>query len=742
MATREEIYTAIRNADAVGDSAAVRKLGAYLQTLPQEGALAPGASSNPQDVPGSPENRALHAQRLKTAEEDLARETGIGKKLKDFAGDVLDFGKGAADLSLTLGAQAVMTPLAGIGGAVTAPFGGSDAAANVVRKIQGVAYEPKSEIGRESVATFSKPFEYVAGKADSAGQVVSDATGSPALGTALSTAIQGAPAFLARGARAPFASAARGVVDTVKSVVPQQGTPAAAATGATQAQSAATAAAAANAETYARTVGLDWAGLADSVRAKLTDIARTAGELEKLDPQALKRYATLQGLKVPVPATRGALTRDTGQLLNEDVAKADTTAGRPIVDIQNAGDTALQANLDVLRGRVAGRGKAGASATNAEEAGGTVQGAARAKEAAGEANYKRLYKAARETEPNAAASIEPVAALLKTNPEIQHLGWLQSWLKKTNSLRGAADQQTTPLAAVKLSELQDLRSLASEIARTGGKEGHYAGQVMRAIDESMESVPEGAKAWKAARNAFREHKLEFNDQRAVGKLVDDKTRTDRIGALEKTVDTIANGSLESIRQVKRTLLTGGDEATRTAGKKAWREVRVQVVDRIKREATKSAQEKADGTNKLSVAKLKQVIDSYGPDKLNEIFGPGSAKEVGRILEAARIVKYAPESLGSNTANKLLAFLGKGLGKLEQIPFAGKVVGGAVDLAKGFGKVKEAGANARIAEKAATVPLNEALGAAKSKAKSADRRQKLGGLKTSPLSSLSAGASQQ
>jgi hypothetical protein len=33
MATREEIYTAIRNADKAGDSASVQKLGAYLATM-------------------------------------------------------------------------------------------------------------------------------------------------------------------------------------------------------------------------------------------------------------------------------------------------------------------------------------------------------------------------------------------------------------------------------------------------------------------------------------------------------------------------------------------------------------------------------------------------------------------------------------------------------------------------------------------------------------------------------------
>lgn len=41
MATREEIYDAIRNADKAGDSEAVRKLGAYLQTMPSAQPAAP-----------------------------------------------------------------------------------------------------------------------------------------------------------------------------------------------------------------------------------------------------------------------------------------------------------------------------------------------------------------------------------------------------------------------------------------------------------------------------------------------------------------------------------------------------------------------------------------------------------------------------------------------------------------------------------------------------------------------------
>jgi hypothetical protein len=43
MATRDDIYTAIRNADAAGDAESVRKLAAYLQTMPSDAPTAPAA---------------------------------------------------------------------------------------------------------------------------------------------------------------------------------------------------------------------------------------------------------------------------------------------------------------------------------------------------------------------------------------------------------------------------------------------------------------------------------------------------------------------------------------------------------------------------------------------------------------------------------------------------------------------------------------------------------------------------
>lgn len=80
MATTEEIYTAIRNADKAGDAESVRKLGAYLQTM--ESAPAPAAPAEPQSFGskaldfykrGSNFNREIKSAAIATA-----RDAGQG----------------------------------------------------------------------------------------------------------------------------------------------------------------------------------------------------------------------------------------------------------------------------------------------------------------------------------------------------------------------------------------------------------------------------------------------------------------------------------------------------------------------------------------------------------------------------------------------------------------------------------------------------------------------------------------
>lgn len=586
------------------------------------------------------------------------------------------------------------------------------------------------------------------------GGEVSQATHSPLLGATAEVVAQSAPAALIPGARAVTrgiragaaegeAAAAgarpaggqatdvpRGTSGTqakpegpgrAQAQPPGQGQPKPqTAQEASQAPAGAQSEQEARAQQYARDIGLDWGRMGAGTRAALTTIAQDASALERLNPAAVRRQAHLQGLRVPVQATRGQLERDPVQLRREAIA-SNTPEGQPIRDVDIAANRDLQANLEVLRGRVGGQ-RGGFHEPLTEEGlpaekpsiraptktptqvGEAAQGAAREKAKWSKKGYQALYKIARETEPDAKAGLKPIQDLLTSNPEIQHLGWVQSWLSKARSTLPKVEGETPPLEKVPLAELHDLRSTANDIARTGGKEGYYAGQVVKAIDQAMEDVPAGAKAWKAANEAFRKHQQEFKDQAIVGKLVNQKKGgADRSLALEKTWKTIATGPLDQIRQVKKTLLTGGTPSTRIAGKRAWRDIRAETVNRILEDARNVSS--ADETERaiLTEAALRRSINRIPRENLEEILGKQNVRELYDILRARRIATRSPvggRTTQSGTVPNALVLAEK---VLKHIP-GGKYVVGAKNAIRDLG---ERGAAERAAKEAAVSPLEQA-----------------------------------
>ena len=442
---------------------------------------------------------AVHRARLAKAEEGLKAEQdsqgAIPTLLRAQRQIGSDFLTGVGDTALSLGRGIVAAPVAGIAGlargavnmgeqALGLPQG--TPAADVVNNVQStIAGQPLSDVGRGAQAIYTRPLSAFAKGADRAGQFVTDVTGSPMAGTMVNTAIQGAPALIAPETRGAFASVGKGIAARV---LPEAtGTAGAAAAAAPGVGSVPPGTA--EAAQYAQSAGLDWDSLGASVQKQLAQIAASGGDLSKLPPDAVARLARMQSLPVPVPATRGQILRDPVQLRKEGNASA-TEAGAPIADRYTESNQALVDNLDVLKGKVSGTGTTAAKGANASDVGRAVQDTALgAKEAASKANYNALFKAARETEPDATASLAPVTQLLTENPEIQHLGWVQSWLNKAAKVKAPEGGEPVPVTDATLAELNDLRSKATAIAGTGGKEGYYAGQVKQAIDQAMQDVP-------------------------------------------------------------------------------------------------------------------------------------------------------------------------------------------------------------------------------------------------------------
>lgn len=679
-----------------------------------------------------------------------ATEPAISQGPQRPTGDALD---AVIEPVMTMGSSALATPIAGLAGLGTAgarALGLTNAdPVSVIESVQGgLTYQPRTRAGQVATSVASYPFEKLAQGADWLGQQAADVTGSPAVGAAVNTATQmlaptvlfkgakgikvrpnvnrGAPAVdtpVAPGKAAPAATAAapaqrparlegvspadQAVEYVAPDLVLEQATrPASAKTAPTTPAPQVDPAALARAQDLTRSVGVDWSSLPREVQATLTNIAKDARNLESLDRDALARQLQLQSLPKPIPATRGQITRDPVQLRNEGNVSA-TNAGAPIREIYLDQNQAILDNLDILKGKVANRTK---PAETPEQVGLSVQDQAlREKLKLSKAQVSEKYKAA-ETAGELGAKVSP-ARLIKTirgTPDRTHFGWVESWLKNMEVENGTA------INKLSLRELEDLRQAAVARAMDGGTEGFYAGKIISAIDQMTEGA--GGKLYKEARAARRAQALEFEETGAIARLVENKSRTDRATALEDTWrKTVIGGSIEDLRNVKRSLLTGGDSKTRNAGKRAWRDIKAQTIQHIQNEATKGVALNERGQPNVTPAAMKRAIDSIGREKLDEIFGPNTALRVYNLLDATRTVKTVPPAghAGSSTASNILAFLERGLNK---VPFVGDVAAGTIRAGVQLKQMGEAG---RITREAQRSPLQDAEANAKKRNKLAD-----------------------
>jgi hypothetical protein len=102
--------------------------------------------------------------------------------------------------------------------------------------------------------------------------------------------------------------------------------------------------------------------------------------------------------------------------------------------------------------------------------------------------------------------------------------------------------------------------------------------------------------------------------------------------------------------------------------------------------------------------MDRALRSVGPDKLNEIFGPGTAKQLGEIMEATRIVKTEPPTgfKGSPTFANVITFLER---RMSSIPRLGDLATGTV---RAVAAVKDLGEKGRQVRTAQMTPLESAM----------------------------------
>lgn len=648
MPTRDDIYTAIRNADKAGDSESVQKLGAYLKTMPDDGASPPASA---------------------------VQSSAPTKQAPDISNKIPQIGE--VETGMNLGTGMIAAPVAGIRGLIQGATNlaglTTTPAADVVRQTQeAMTYQPRTNVGKADTAAVAYPFQKLAEGADWAGRHVNDAVsaaGFPktgaALGAAANVGVQSLPAIIGKGA---------GMLRGAEAAAPSA------------ADEAAQAAARAKAYVAGNT-GLDWGALGDEFKSRLTSIAADAGNLEKLDPKAVEREARLGELRIP--ATKGQVTRDLSQLTTEENL-TKSKAGQPIRDVNSAQDERLHGLLDELRTQT------GAQANTRQGVGSSVQGAERGKLAETKANAKAAYDLANKFGENERVDVDPLNAFLEDPINKANVG-----AQIGQRLEAYADTQ----GKVSLSNLEDIRQELTRDAKNPNKGGYYAGEAAKVIDGIMDQS--GSSAYKNARAGWKAMKDEFDKQGRIKKLVSQKgMSTDRAAALEDTLDHVLKSPAEDIGKIKKSLLDtkGYSDKTAAAGKQAWRDIQGGVIEHLREKATGRRQipgEKDAPQFNSSFLDTFKELDADG--KIDQIFDKPAADQLRKIAKAVEDVRTKPSGriAGSDTVPRALNIAEK----LIDI----KGLGTAVSIAKA---IKNFGADERTARAATKgSPVGDAASAA-------------------------------
>lgn len=652
---------------------------------------------------------------------------------------------GAAEAGLSAASGALALPVAA--GAslyqlATAPSG--EKAKRAAEASQGVmeamTYQPRSEAGKGLTEAAGKVLGIPAAVGEYAQEKVGKALeGKVSVGTeeAARATVRMIPEVIAT-----VAGAGAGEVLAKRSA-------AAGRTAAAEARAAATANLDAAKDFVTNKVGMKWEDIPNGLKKKLQTVARDPKELAKLDRETVEREARAERLGYPI--TRGDAARNLGQQSREDVVKK-TGDENPIRDIRTDQDRALHGAVDKVREST------GATAKTGEQIGQSVQDSGvRAKAKASKAAYDEAFDKARKTEPNATVSADPLYEALSKNPDIHSLGFVETWLRKAKIEQkgggpGAPVQLSTDIGkAIKardkggkggteeierrpipLAELQDLREKAAAIARSAqGSEKHFSSELVKAIDKSFEKIPPAAKAWKEARALYKAHQKEFEETGIIKALGSNKRKSsDRRVDVEDTVKKVIRSSKEDIGKLKKILTTGGTDATRDAGTRAWRNVQAGVLDELKEAARgkrKIPGEKGQPQFQSTFLDLFNKLEANG--KIDVIFDKAQAAQLREIAKGVQDVRTKSNVgvSGSGTATDLAAqnTLSK-LEKLSMAPYVGKTLAGVAKIGQ---SILKAGQAERELAHAKTTPITEAAKKAKSSRSKSDAARKRNTLKT-------------
>lgn len=355
------------------------------------------------------------------------------------------------------------------------------------------------------------------------------------------------------------------------------------------------------------------------------------------------RYERAQALPVPLPLTKGMLTRDFElQRFEKETAK-DSKLGKPLRERH------AELNEKILQNFDAFVDETGAETGGLRAVGQVVNDAVVAK-----ANRaKDIINAAYDQAKKNGETRQPVdvTPLLKYAEDHQ----AEAINAPIISSLEAKLARVTNNGMATINDLEEVRKMIGALSGKDAVNAHFGKEIKSLIDGATENA--GGDAYKRARALRTKYAAEFENVGVIDKLLRTKPgTTDRAVAYEDVFQhSILSGSLDDVRAIRGTLQTAGPE-----GQQAWKELQGQTVKHIRDIASSGVAIDERGNTVVSAAKLNRVINELDKDgKLDFIFGKAGGQRMREISEAAKdILTFPPGSVNtSTTASVLLEAVG-------------------------------------------------------------------------------------
>jgi len=372
----------------------------------------------------------------------------------------------------------------------------------------------------------------------------------------------------------------------------------------------------------------------------------------QVDP-ATVRQALAADLPVTPKLTKGQISRDPAQLKFEVETAKDGEMGAPLRQRYEQQHQAIQQNFDAFIDQTGSQ-----TGGNARDVGLMVDGALQKQMQTDKNRVRVAYKKADGSE-EASTPVDvtrPVSVL--EDGEISVIDYLNSQPElPTTPIITAAKRTAVSLGIAQKADdgslvpgnptIKQLEKWRSEI---NGNVNQEAPNIRQAtilkgfIDAHVE--PYAGTLYKAARAERKRFGDKWEKHTIIKDLTSNKKGTDdRKVSYEKVVDrVIYSGSLDDLRQAKRTIMTAGPE-----GKQSWSEIQAAVLQNIKDEATKGVAPDAQGNQMISPAALNAQIRKLD-EKLDFIFGKEGAEKLRALNEVSKTIFTVPASAAVNHSN--------------------------------------------------------------------------------------------